>query len=135
MAAPLLVRNLHLCGLQNRAVLCITQRSLQTSASLCAGQEFRIRHGFARSGSEYGPLTDLPDWSFADGRPGVPWKGQIRRKEEREAFARRVIVLSTEMEKGIKKWNDKQQALKDEQKLKEKMQLKHKAIHKKNVEP
>lgn len=23
------------------------------------------RHGLARSGTEYGPLTDLPDWSFA----------------------------------------------------------------------
>lgn len=23
------------------------------------------RHGFARSDSEYGPLIDLPDWSFA----------------------------------------------------------------------
>lgn len=26
---------------------------------------FLFRHGFARSNSEYGPLTDLPDWSFA----------------------------------------------------------------------
>lgn len=26
---------------------------------------FSHRHGLARSGTEYGPLTDLPDWSFA----------------------------------------------------------------------
>ena len=26
---------------------------------------FACRHGLSRSGSEYGPLTDLPDWSFA----------------------------------------------------------------------
>lgn len=26
---------------------------------------FAFRHGLARSGTEYGPLTDLPDWSFA----------------------------------------------------------------------
>ncbi|MEE6527439.1 hypothetical protein FKM82_028823, partial [Ascaphus truei] len=62
-------------------------RCLWTSAALSAGKAWRLRHGFAPSGSEYGPLTDLPDWSFADGRPGVPWKGQIRRKEECEAMA------------------------------------------------
>uniref|UniRef100_A0A8C5MLV1 Large ribosomal subunit protein mL52 n=1 Tax=Leptobrachium leishanense TaxID=445787 RepID=A0A8C5MLV1_9ANUR len=118
-------------GLRSMAVLGITQRGVQSSAPLSAGQDWRIRHGFARDGSEYGPLTDLPDWSFADGRPGTPWKGQIRRKAEREAFARRVVLFSSEMEQGIKKWKDKQQALNDEQLHKEKIRLKHKAVHKK----
>lgn len=26
---------------------------------------FVFRNGLARGGSEYGPITDLPDWSFA----------------------------------------------------------------------
>ncbi|KAG8596175.1 hypothetical protein GDO81_001762 [Engystomops pustulosus] len=83
MAAPTIVTRL-------QAGLChsfLWKRSLHSTTLLCAGQEWRIKHGFARSGSEYGPLTDLPDWSFADGRPAPQWKGQIRRKEENKEFA------------------------------------------------
>ncbi|KAM8961516.1 large ribosomal subunit protein mL52 [Pelodytes ibericus] len=132
MAAPLLIRQLQL---RTAAVQCMRQRGLQSSAPQCAGQVWRIRHGFARSDSEYGPLTDLPDWSFADGRPAPPWKGHTKRNEEREAFTRRVILLSTEMEQGLKKWNENQQALRDEQLQKQKMQLKHKAVLKKKDKP
>ncbi|XP_029437715.1 39S ribosomal protein L52, mitochondrial isoform X2 [Rhinatrema bivittatum] len=65
-------------------------------------------HGFAPSDSEYGPLADLPDWSFADGRPGHPWKGQVRRQEQREQFARRVVMLHKEMDHGIRVWEEAQ---------------------------
>ena len=40
-------------------------RNLVTSARLCAGAKVRLARGEARSGNEYGPLTDLPDWSYA----------------------------------------------------------------------
>ncbi|XP_043914360.1 39S ribosomal protein L52, mitochondrial isoform X2 [Protopterus annectens] len=52
-----------------------------------AGSKWRLEHGMARSNSEYGPFTDLPDWSFADGRPAPPCKGELRRRKEREEFA------------------------------------------------
>ncbi|TKS92948.1 39S ribosomal protein L52, mitochondrial [Collichthys lucidus] len=68
-----------------------------------------VRHGLARSGTEYGPLTDLPDWSFADGRPAPPLKGQLRRKQEREVLARRIVMLSSEMDRGIEAWSEKQE--------------------------
>lgn len=35
------------------------------AAVKCEFLTFSDRHGLARSGTEYGPLTDLPDWSFA----------------------------------------------------------------------
>ncbi|XP_018601944.1 39S ribosomal protein L52, mitochondrial-like isoform X2 [Scleropages formosus] len=82
-----------------------------------AGSKWRLEHGLARSGSEYGPLTDLPDWSFADGRPAPLMKGQLRRQKEREEFARRVVVLSTEMEAGMQKWRVKKE---EEQIMREK---------------
>lgn len=69
---------------------------------------FAFRHGLARSGTEYGPLTDLPDWSFADGRPAPALKGQLRRKQEREALARRIVMLSNEVDQGIEAWKEKQ---------------------------
>ncbi|KAM4809638.1 large ribosomal subunit protein mL52 [Rhinophrynus dorsalis] len=135
MAAPMMLARLPLCGvLRSSAVKCMGWRSLQSTAAICAGQDWRVRHGFARSNSEYGPMTDLPDWSFADGRPAPPWKGQIRRKEEREALARRVVLLSTEMEQGLQTWHNKQQELGEEQLQKEKSKLKCKASLKKRTE-
>ncbi|XP_058638432.1 39S ribosomal protein L52, mitochondrial isoform X3 [Onychostoma macrolepis] len=73
------------------------------------------QNGLAHSGSEYGPLTDLPDWSYADGRPAPLLKGQIRRQKQREEFARRAVYLSAEVDEGMKRWQEK----KEEEKQKE----------------
>ncbi|XP_066460066.1 large ribosomal subunit protein mL52 isoform X1 [Eleutherodactylus coqui] len=119
-------------GVLHSFVRCPLKRSLHSCPLLCAAQNWRIKHGFARSDSEYGPLTDLPDWSFADGRPGQPWKGQTRRKEENKEFASRIIRLNNEIDQGMKKWTEKREGLKERQLLKEKNQLKSKAIFKKS---
>ncbi|OCU01256.1 39S ribosomal protein L52, mitochondrial-like isoform X2 [Xenopus laevis] len=135
MAAPIMSIR---CTEQVTRLLCVRlwnsvdlsragNRNVHSSALRCAGQDWRVRRGFARSGSEYGPLTDLPDWSFADGRPAPPWKGQIRRKEEREAFAHRVVLLSTEMDQGMINWNNNRQKMKAEQLDKERSKLQSKA--------
>ncbi|XP_018411625.1 PREDICTED: 39S ribosomal protein L52, mitochondrial [Nanorana parkeri] len=127
MAAPLLVACMQR-GLYRTSVSCTFKRSLQNSAVLCAGQDWRKQHGFARSDSEYGPLTDLPDWSFVDGRPAPLWKGQIRRIEENKALASRVVVLSNEIDEGMKKWSEKQEDLNHQKLLKQKTKLKSKAL-------
>uniref|UniRef100_A0A493U395 Large ribosomal subunit protein mL52 n=1 Tax=Anas platyrhynchos platyrhynchos TaxID=8840 RepID=A0A493U395_ANAPP len=63
-------------------------RALQPSPapSLRIGQ-WRVTRGLAPSQSGPGPLRDLPDWSFADGRPAPLWRGQQRRRREDEALA------------------------------------------------
>ncbi|XP_033026843.1 39S ribosomal protein L52, mitochondrial isoform X2 [Lacerta agilis] len=66
------------------------------------------RHGFPINPSHYGPLTDLPDWSFADGRPAPPMKNHLRRKEKNENLARRIAMISAEMDQGVEKWKAKQ---------------------------
>ncbi|XP_028851672.1 large ribosomal subunit protein mL52 isoform X2 [Denticeps clupeoides] len=33
-------------------------------------------------------------------------KGQIRRRKEREEFARRVVSLSSEIDNGMQRWRD-----------------------------
>ncbi|XP_077029183.1 large ribosomal subunit protein mL52 isoform X1 [Agelaius phoeniceus] len=45
-----------------------------------------------------GPLRDLPDWSFADGRPSPPWRGQLRRSRESRELACRALALSRSLE-------------------------------------
>ncbi|XP_075883999.1 large ribosomal subunit protein mL52 [Nelusetta ayraudi] len=92
------------CG----SVLRLSTRHLSTTCAVRAGGQWRKEHGLARSGTEYGPLTDLPDWSFADGRPAPALKGQLRRKQEREALARRIVMLSNEVDQGMEVWKEKQ---------------------------
>uniref|UniRef100_A0A8C4EA24 Large ribosomal subunit protein mL52 n=1 Tax=Dicentrarchus labrax TaxID=13489 RepID=A0A8C4EA24_DICLA len=82
--------------------------------------------GLARSGTEYGPMTDLPDWSYADGRPAPLMKGQLRRKQEREDLARRIVMLSTEMDRGMEAWREKQEAAKSMEEDKKSLLLKPK---------
>ncbi|XP_066843474.1 large ribosomal subunit protein mL52-like [Anser cygnoides] len=60
--------------------------------------QWRVTRGLAPSASGYGPLRDLPDWSFADGRPAPLWRGQQRRRREDEALARRALALSQSLD-------------------------------------
>ncbi|XP_030826546.1 39S ribosomal protein L52, mitochondrial [Camarhynchus parvulus] len=45
-----------------------------------------------------GPLRELPDWSFADGRPSPLWRGQLRRIRENRELACRALALSRSLE-------------------------------------
>uniref|UniRef100_A0A8D0B5H6 Large ribosomal subunit protein mL52 n=1 Tax=Salvator merianae TaxID=96440 RepID=A0A8D0B5H6_SALMN len=87
-----------------------TSRNFHCSPRDWAGAAWRIKHGFPVNPSIYGPTTDLPDWSFADGRPAPPLKGQTRRREKNEVFARRVAMISAEMDHALEKWEAKQKA-------------------------
>lgn len=56
----------------------------------------RISKGLPRTGTEYGPLIDRPDWSYVDGRAGNPSSGQIRRKAEQHDIACQLYDLNKE---------------------------------------
>ncbi|XP_015976010.2 39S ribosomal protein L52, mitochondrial isoform X2 [Rousettus aegyptiacus] len=101
-------------------------RRLHCSAAIRAGSQWRLQQGLAASPSGYGPLTELPDWSYADGRPAPPMKGQLRRKAQREKFARRVVLLSQEMDAGLQAWQLRQQEKLQEEERKHKNALKRK---------
>ncbi|XP_005370547.2 39S ribosomal protein L52, mitochondrial isoform X1 [Microtus oregoni] len=96
--------------------LSIGVRRLHCSAAARAGGQWRLQQGLAANPSGYGPLTELPDWSFADGRPAPPMKGQLRRKAQREKLARRVVLLTQEMDAGLQAWKLRQQKLEEERK-------------------
>ena len=36
------------------------------------GGDWREEHGLERNPNKQGPLYDIPDWSYADGTPGIP---------------------------------------------------------------
>eukprot|EP00123_Amoebidium_parasiticum_P022711 comp9325_c0_seq1/m.4404 comp9325_c0_seq1/g.4404 ORF comp9325_c0_seq1/g.4404 comp9325_c0_seq1/m.4404 type:complete len:101 (-) comp9325_c0_seq1:183-485(-) len=50
-------------------------RTLHAAPSLQAGQNWRAKTGQSRSGTEYGALTDLPDY-IVDGKLAAPTKSQ-----------------------------------------------------------
>ncbi|CAG5929144.1 unnamed protein product [Menidia menidia] len=108
------------------SVLRHSSKQFSTTSWARAGEQWRKDNGLARSGSEYGPLTDLPDWSFADGRPAPLMKGQMKRKQEREALARRIVMLSSEVDKGIEAWEEKQEEAKRAEEHKKSLLLKPK---------
>ncbi|GAA6091536.1 39S ribosomal protein L52, mitochondrial [Tachysurus ichikawai] len=102
MAAPLKL----LCA----SVLRQTVRPFSSTCAVHAGKKWRLENGLAWTGSEYGPLTDLPDWSFTDGRPAPPLKGQVRRQKQREDFARRAVNLNAEVDQAMKSWGAEKEA-------------------------
>ncbi|KAM9335943.1 large ribosomal subunit protein mL52 [Symphorus nematophorus] len=108
------------------SVLRLSSRQFSTTCGVQAGEKWRKEHGLARSGTEYGPLTDLPDWSFADGRPAPPMKGHLRRRQEREAIARRIVMLSSEVDRGMEVWSEKQEEAKRMEEHKKSLLLKPK---------
>ncbi|XP_051285284.1 39S ribosomal protein L52, mitochondrial [Dicentrarchus labrax] len=108
------------------SVLRLSSRQFSTTRGAQAGEKWRKEQGLARSGTEYGPMTDLPDWSYADGRPAPLMKGQLRRKQEREDLARRIVMLSTEMDRGMEAWREKQEAAKSMEEDKKSLLLKPK---------
>ncbi|KAF1380691.1 hypothetical protein PFLUV_G00166500 [Perca fluviatilis] len=108
------------------SVLRHSSRQFSTTCGVQAGEKWRKEHGLSRSGTEYGPLTDLPDWSFADGRLAPPMKGQLRRKQEREVLARRIVMLNSEVDRGMEVWSEKQEEAKRMEEHKKSLLLKPK---------
>ncbi|GAB1599567.1 hypothetical protein Ahia01_000234000 [Argonauta hians] len=72
-------------------------RSLGTTPALCAGSKYRFSQGKATNNSSYGPLTDLPDYSYLDGRPTELSMCQNRRREKRIEMASRVVRYIKEL--------------------------------------
>ncbi|XP_047393861.1 39S ribosomal protein L52, mitochondrial isoform X5 [Sciurus carolinensis] len=48
------------------SLLSVGVRRLHCSVSARAGSQWRLQQGLAANPSGYGPLTELPDWSYAE---------------------------------------------------------------------
>ncbi|XP_062611932.1 large ribosomal subunit protein mL52-like [Saccostrea cucullata] len=72
-------------------------RSQKKLLSKGFGAKWRIANGKALDNKKYGPLTDLPDYSFLDGRPAPLTTAQQKRLEDRQQIAARVHELMGEL--------------------------------------
>ncbi|PIK58047.1 putative 39S ribosomal protein L52, mitochondrial [Apostichopus japonicus] len=99
---------------------------VHSSATCSAGTKWREENNLPRSGNEYGPLTDRPDWSYADGRPSPPSKGAIKRKQQQEELAIRIDQLAEEVLMAKENYQRSLQATADEEVKRQRRQLKPK---------
>jgi large subunit ribosomal protein L52 len=75
-------------GVLVRDILAVGNVQLfHTTASVEAGRSWRVSTGRSGRGNTYGPLTDLPDWSYADGRPAPLGTGQLKRLIKQKDYA------------------------------------------------
>ncbi|XP_070585294.1 large ribosomal subunit protein mL52 isoform X1 [Erythrolamprus reginae] len=107
-------------------------RSFHCSTVKHAGSTWRLKHGLPENPSDRGLTTDLPDWSFADGRPAPPMAGHVRRLEKQREIVKRITKLSSEIDHGMKKWEMKtKKELEDqEEKRRKRLQPKGASIRK-----
>ncbi|ELT93178.1 hypothetical protein CAPTEDRAFT_201398 [Capitella teleta] len=84
-----------------------SSRSLSLSASCCVGRQWRMERGLPPKGNEYGPLTEIPDWSYADGRPTPIHKGELRRRERNKVLMTSVVEMLDDMKTGKKIHSEK----------------------------
>ncbi|KXJ14670.1 39S ribosomal protein L52, mitochondrial [Exaiptasia diaphana] len=75
-------------------------RMIATCRHVQAGQKWRTSHGQAPDGLRYGPLTDKPDWSYADGRLAPETARRKRRMRNRLDVAQRISQLLTEIDEA-----------------------------------
>ncbi|XP_001628795.2 39S ribosomal protein L52, mitochondrial [Nematostella vectensis] len=101
MAAPGL-RNCFLLSRPTRSA-CFHFRSVSLASNHHAGQKFRVSQGKAPDALSYGPLTDLPDWSFADGQSAPETKRRQLRLRRRLDVAARINKLLTEVDEAKEK--------------------------------
>lgn len=65
----------------------IARRCFSTSSRIHAGVKWRLKNGHGKCGNEYGPLTDLSDWSFADSKQAPLTGNRLRRFERNKSIA------------------------------------------------
>lgn len=67
-------------------------------------QKLRLAQGRGRSGNEDGPIHDLSDFHFADGRPAPITPKQELWRKKREMEKQRITFLAKEMIELHQKW-------------------------------
>ncbi|KFM80988.1 39S ribosomal protein L52, mitochondrial, partial [Stegodyphus mimosarum] len=79
----------------------LESRCIHISAILEKVGGWRLRHGIPAKGVEYGPLTDLPDWSYADGRPAPLQEAKKRKIKLHKEYCEKIIKLTKEVDECL----------------------------------
>ncbi|XP_001360743.4 39S ribosomal protein L52, mitochondrial [Drosophila pseudoobscura] len=97
------------CSTNNRmlqiAKLCLAtsgritaQRYVAVTTARAIDQKWREAKGLPENPNAFGPLTNLPDYTFLDGRPTPLGSNQKKRLERQQEIATKIVELSGELE-------------------------------------
>lgn len=67
-------------------------------------RKWRERRGLPENPNAFGPLTNLPDYSFLDGRPTPLGSNQKRRLKKQQEIAGKIVTLSGELDFAKKRY-------------------------------
>ncbi|CAI9744171.1 Hypothetical predicted protein [Octopus vulgaris] len=95
-----------------------TSRHITTSSAAYVGSKHRFSKGEAANNSSYGPLVDLPDYTYLDGQPSELSQRQGLRRTKRIELASKVSTYIAEMMEA-----KKVHQIKQEQKTQEREEL------------
>ncbi|XP_013394903.1 39S ribosomal protein L52, mitochondrial [Lingula anatina] len=88
------ISDLFLCG---RCTF-LSVKSFHGSPLVAVGGKWREKQGLDGDYNTDGPLKNLPDWSFADGRPAPLSGTQVRKRMKERKLAERVVELYKEVQ-------------------------------------
>ncbi|XP_043651460.1 39S ribosomal protein L52, mitochondrial [Drosophila teissieri] len=74
------------------------QRSIALTATRAIDQKWRASKGLPENPNAFGPLTNMPDYTYLDGRPTPLGANQKRRLLKQQEIATRIVELSGELE-------------------------------------
>ncbi|XP_004520622.1 39S ribosomal protein L52, mitochondrial [Ceratitis capitata] len=79
-----------------RQISCTSMRALD--------QKWREDKGLPGNPNAFGPLTNLPDYSFLDGRPTPLGANQKRRLQKQQEIAAKIVTLNGELDFAKKRY-------------------------------
>ncbi|KAH8372927.1 hypothetical protein KR009_008275 [Drosophila setifemur] len=74
------------------------QRSVSLTAARAIDQKWRAGRGLPENPNAFGPLTNLPDYTFLDGRTTPLGANQRRRLLKQQEIAAKIVELSGELD-------------------------------------
>ncbi|PSN30383.1 39S ribosomal protein L52 [Blattella germanica] len=109
MASISIVRNQHFLKIavncQSIARKLLTPSPVSVTSVQCLHQGWRRERKLPQNPNASGILTDKPDYSFLDGRPTPLGMGVKRRMEKQNEYAKKIVMLSKEMDFAVKRYD------------------------------
>ncbi|XP_005178355.1 large ribosomal subunit protein mL52 [Musca domestica] len=89
-------------------------RNISCTAQVSIDQRWREEHGLPANPNEFGPLTNLPDYTFLDGRPTPMGSNQKKRLIKQQTIAAKIVTLNKELDMAKQRYQQLQQQEKEQ---------------------
>ncbi|KAI8117147.1 39S ribosomal protein L52, mitochondrial [Lucilia cuprina] len=84
-------------------------RNISCTARLALDQKWREEQGLPENPNEFGPLTNLPDYTFLDGRPTPLGSNQRKRLIKQQEIAAKIVTMNKELDMAKQRYKQLQE--------------------------